>query len=278
MKQIWITIIMALLLSAVSEAQTPRPLKTELADSVGTGIFRVELGADFLQGVEYPFSGIEGDLTSIGNLGLRLGATDAVELQALWTVQNYLNVNNRDNGAPNYPNLDFGGDSTNDFGDLMLATKFRFKKETATSPAMGFRVAVKLPNASTEKGLGTDETDVFGDFILQKQFSALTLAGNIGIAILGDPETSGSQDDQLSWGAAGILNLTDLFRVFADLNGRIGPDGPGTKEQALGRLGAQVKFGGLYWDVSFLAGFMETDPNTGISIGVSKDFGATIFR
>ena len=93
---------------------------------------------------------------------------------------------------PNYQNLDYSGNSIHDYGDLVLATKFRFKKEGEKSPAMGFRVAVKLPNASTEKGLGTDETDVYGVFLLQKEFHGLTLAGNLGIAILGDPGTAGS--------------------------------------------------------------------------------------
>ncbi len=253
-------------------------MATELTDSVGAGVSRIELGLDFMQGVEYPFSGLEGDLTRIGNIGLRLGAGSGVELQAFWPAQNYLNINNINSGAPNYPNLDFGGNSTNDYGDLTLATKFRFKKESERSPAMGFRVGVKLPNASTEKGLGTDETDVFGDFLIQKSFQGLTLAGNLGIAILGDPETSGAQDDQLSWGAAGIYSLTDMFRVFADLHGRVGPSGYGTEETVMARLGTQIKFGGLYWDVAFLSGLMETDPNSGISIGISKDIGATIFK
>ncbi len=253
-------------------------MATELVDSVGAGIVRAEFGFDVIQGAKYPFSGLEGDLTRIGNLGLRLGAGNSVELQAFWTAQNYLNINSIDPGAPNYPNLDFGGNSIHDYGDLVLGTKFRFKKEGEKSPALGFRVAVKLPNASTEKGLGTDETDVTGELLLQKNFHGLILAGNLGIAILGDPDSAGSQDDQLSWGAAGIYSLTDMFRVFAELHGRAGPSGYGTEEKAIARLGTQIKFGGLYWDVAFLTGMLDTDPDSGISIGVSKDFGATIFK
>jgi len=278
MKKISIPLFLLVLFSGFLPAQTPRPMETELVDSVGAGIVRAELGLDFLQGAEYPFSGLEGDLTRIGNIGLRLGAGNSVELQAFWTAQNYLNINGVDPGAPNYQNLDFNGNSTSDFGDLVLATKFRFKKERGNSPAMGFRVAVKLPNASTENGLGSDETDVIGTFLMQKDFGGLTLAGNLGIAILGDPETAGSQDDQLAWGAAGIYTLTDRLRVFGDMNGRVGPDGYGTEQRVISRLGTQIKFGGLYWDLSFLAGMMETDPNTGFSIGISKDFGATIFK
>lgn len=278
MKRICFLFLLVLSSPGILNAQTPRPMETELLDSVGAGVVRAELGFDMMQGAEYPFSGLEGDLKRIGNIGLRLGAGNSVELQAFWTAQNYLSINNIDTGAPNYPNLDFSGNSTNDFGDLVLATKFRFKKEGEKSPALGFRVAVKLPNASTEKGLGTDETDVYGVFLVQKKISGLTLAGNIGIAILGDPETAGAQDDQLSWGAAGVYSLTDMFRVFADLHGRIGPEGMGTEERAIARFGTQIKFAGLYWDVALLTGMLETDPDTGISIGISKDFGATIFK
>jgi len=278
MKTCRLFLVLLLLSMGTLEAQTPRPLETELVESVGAGIIRAELGLEFLQDAEFPFSGLEGDLTRIGNLGFRLGAGNSIELQAFWTTQNYLNVNRFNTSAPNYPNLDFSGNSTSDFGDLVLGTKFRFRKESDRSPAMGFRVAVKLPNASTEKGLGTDETDVFGDLLLQKNFGGLTLAGNLGIAILGDPEVGGAQDDQLSWGAAGIYRLTDMFRVFADIHGRIGPEGFGTEERVISKLGTQVKFAGVYWDVAFIGGLMETDPNTGISLGISKDFGATIFK
>lgn len=278
MKNCPVFLVFFLLSSGIINAQTPRPLETELVESVGAGIIRAELGMDFFQDAEFPFSGLEGDLTRIGNLGIRLGAGNSVELQAFWTAQNYLNISRIDTSAPNYQNLDFSGNSTSDFGDLVLGTKFRFRKESDNSPAMGFRVAVKLPNASTEKGLGTDETDVFGDFLIQKSIGGLTMAGNLGIAILGDPEAGGSQDDQLSWGAAGIYRLTDMFRVFADIHGRVGPEGFGTEERVVSKLGTQIKFAGIYWDVAFVGGLMETDPNTGISLGISKDFGATIFR
>ena len=76
----------------------------------------------------------------------------------------------------------------------------------------------------------------------------------------------------------GSYSLTDMFRVFADLHGRTGPAGFGTEETALARLGTQIKFGGLYWDVAFLTGLTDSDPDSGISIGVSRDFGATIFK
>ena len=126
MKRILIFLFLVFSFPGFLDAQTPRPLATELVDSVGTGIVRAELGFDVIQGAEYPFSGLEGDLTRIGNIGLRLGAGNSVELQAFWTAQNYLNINNIDPGAPNYPNLDFSGKSTHDYGDLVLATKFRF--------------------------------------------------------------------------------------------------------------------------------------------------------
>ena len=69
-----------------------------------------------------------------------------------------------------------------------------------------------------------------------------------------------------------------MFRIFGDLHGRVGPSGFGTEESVIARLGTQIKFGGVYWDVAFLSGMEETDPNSGISIGISKDFGARIFK
>ena len=145
-----------------------RPLKTEPVDTAEKGSVRFELGFDFLQDVKYNLSGLEGDLSRVGVFGLRFGAGENVEIHFDWTAQNFLNVERRYD-APNSDILDFEGDSTSDFGDLLLAAKVRLLDERGKRPALGFRFATELPNASNESGLGNDETNFLAAFLLQKE-------------------------------------------------------------------------------------------------------------
>jgi hypothetical protein len=250
-----------------------RPMVTEPVETVEAGHLRFEMGFEFLQDAVFPFSGLEGDLTRLGVLGFRLGVGKNVELQLLGTVQNVLNID-RQFPAPNTPNLNIGpnDDSTSDVGDFTLAAKVRFKQESSGSPGLGFRFGFEMPNASNENGLGNDELNAFGSFLIEKRVGRARLIGNLGIALLGDPVDTNAQDDLFTYGAALIFEATDKVNLLVDLNGRAGDAGIGTEEQANLRLGAQFKAGGLYWDVGAYFGLHDTDPDTGVIIGVSKGF------
>ncbi len=248
-----------------------RPLVTEPANTVEGGHLQFDLGFEFYQNAVYRLSGLEGDLSRLGVLGLRLGVGKNVEVQVTGTIQDVLNVNHRFD-APNTPILDFTGDSTSDVGDFTLATKVRFKQESDSSPALGFRFGVDLPNASNQSGLGNDEFNAFGTFLVEKGFGRLRTIGNAGIIIMGDPTDASAQDDLFTFGAALVYGINDRFSIVADFYGRLGPGGIGTEEQTRLRVGAQIEAGGLYWDVSGFVGFRDTDPDSGVLVGVSKDF------
>ena len=248
-----------------------RPLITERAETVRRGYVLFDLGAEFLQNASFPFSGLKGDLTRAGVLGLRIGAADNIELQVLGTIQNVLNVEARFPG-PNTPRLSFSGNSTSDIGDFRLATKVRLRSGDITGPAVAFHFGLELPNASNESGLGNDETNVFGSFLIEKAFGRIRVLGNTGIVILGDPFEAGSQDDLFTYGFAAIYELNSQVHFLADVYGREGPGGVGTEGQSLLRLGTQLQAVGLYWDAALFLGFKDTDPDTGLIIGVSKEF------
>ncbi len=248
-----------------------RPLITERSDTVESGSVRVELGFEFLQDAVFPLSGLEGDLTRIGVLGLRFGAGDRVEIQVLGTIQDFLNVNRRF-PAPNTGVLDFAGNSTSDFGDFTLATKVQLVEDRLGAAGVGIRFGVELPNASNESGLGNDETNVFGEFLVEKKLLNLRLIGNAGLAILGDPVTGGSQDDLITYGAAATLDVSPSWTLLAEVYGRTGPGGIGTEDRTRVRAGARVEAGGVYWDVAGFWGIEDTDPDSGVILGVSKTF------
>ena len=259
------------LVQATAVFAQQRPLVTERAQTLRQGYILFDIGTEFLQDAVFPFSGLEGDLTRAGVLGLRIGAADNVEIQILGTVQNILNVEDRFS-APNTSHLRFSGNSTSDVGDFTLATKVRLREEGDGWPTIGLRFGLQLPNASNENGLGNDETNVFGSFLLQKQFGRLQLMTDLGVAILGNPVTPGSQDDLFTYSVAFIYPLHESVNLLADASGRSGPGGVGTEEQSSLRLGSQIKAAGLYWDIALFLGFRDTDPSSGVVLGVSKEF------
>ncbi|MCH6570876.1 MAG: hypothetical protein IH794_12285 [Acidobacteria bacterium] len=253
-----------------------RPLITERAETVKKNILLFDIGMEFLQDAVFAFSGLEGDLTRIGVVGVRFGAADNVEIQILGTIQNILSIKNRFD-APNTPNLDFSGNSTSDFGDFTMATKVLLKEEGNGWPALGTRFGFQMPNASNQNGLSNDETNFFSSFLLQKQFGRLQFFTELGLVVLGDPVSPGAQDDLFTYGFALMHPLNDQINLVVDAYGRVGAGGIGTEEQSLLRLGTQVKAAGLYWDVALFLGFRHTDPSSGLIVGVSKAFRLPMF-
>lgn len=252
-----------------------RPLITERAETVRRGYVLFDFGAEFLQNASFPFSGLKGDLTRAGVLGLRVGAADNIELQVLGTIQNVLNIEERISG-PNTPRLSFSGNSTSDVGDFSLATKVRLRRGDTKGPAVALRFGVELPNTSNESGLGNDETNVFASFLIERALGRMRVLGNTGIVILGDPVAAGSQDDLLTYGLAAIYEFNPRVRFLVDLYGREGPGGVGTEDQSLLRLGTQLQAVGLYWDAALFLGLKDTDPDTGLIVGVSKEFNYSV--
>ena len=248
-----------------------RPLVTERAETLEQGHILLDIGAEFLQDAVFPFSGLEGDLIRAGVLGARMGAADNVEIQILGTVQNILNIEDR-YPAPNTPRLEFAGNSTSEVGDFTLATKVRLKKEEPGWPTLAFRFGLQLPNASNENGLGNDETNVFGSVLMQKRLGKLQVLTDLGLAILGNPVVPGSQDDLFTYGVALIYSVHPQVDLLIDAAGRAGPGDIGTEEQATLRLGSQIQAVGLRWDVAVILGLRDTDPSSGLVLGISKEF------
>ena len=110
--------IAVLLLSSVASAQQ-RPLLTEDVDIIPPGSLRIEAGIDFMQGANYSVSGLRGDLTRVGVIGINFGMGPNVEFQIEGVAQNYLSINSRGPSAIPLQLLP-GANSTNDTGDFTL--------------------------------------------------------------------------------------------------------------------------------------------------------------
>src|SRR3981081_3847657 len=206
--------------AAIAQAQQ-RPLITEDVDIIPPGSVRIEAGIDFLQSAKFPASGLTGDLTRVGVLGISIGFAPNVEFQIEGVAQNFLAINTR--GASAFPlSVAPGANSTNDTGDFILWTKLKLRNETRRSPSLGFRVGVGIPSSNQARGIGLNQTNAYGSLLVGKKFGRngrLNTFGNLGIAILTAPTQLFTQNDVLTYGAAGIFRLNQQFSIAGEVNG-----------------------------------------------------------
>jgi len=270
--------IVALLISGSATATAQqRPLITEDVDIIPPGTVRIEAGIDFMQGAKYTVSGIRGDLTRGGVIGISFGMGPNVEFQIEGVAQNHVSINSR---GPSAIPLDLapGANSTNDTGDFTLAAKFKLRNETRRGPSLGFRFGVELPNSNEARGIGLNATNAFGSILVGKKFGhdgRFNTFGNLGIAILTAPTQLFTQNDVLTYGVAGIFHINKQFAIAGEVNGRANTrpgNGPlGTESQGEARLGMQIRASGLRFDFAGIKGLTSFSPNSGFTIGVTYD-------
>lgn len=269
--------MLALITLSFTASAQQRPLITEDVDIIPPGTLRIEAGLDFMQSAKYPVSGLNGDLTRVGVIGVNIGMGPNVEFQIEGVAQNVLSINSR--GPSAIPlNLAPGANSTNDTGDFTLWAKFKLRNETERSPSLGFRFGVGLPNSSQGTGIGLNQTNAYGQILVGKKFGQdgrFNTFGNLGIAILTAPTELFSQNDVLTYGAAGIFRINKQFSVAGEVNGRANTrpgNGPlGTESQSEARLGMQIRASGLRFDFAGTKGLTSFSPNSGFTVGVTYD-------
>ena len=262
--------------SVIAFAQQ-RPLITEDVDIIPPGSLRIEAGVDFTQRERFPVSGLTGDLTRVGVIGVNIGLAPNVEVQVEGVAQNVLSINSR--GPSAIPlSLTPGANSTSGVGDFTLWTKIKFRSETARGPAIGFRFGVQLPNSDQSRGIGLNQTNAYGQLLIGKKFGQngrVNTFGNLGIGILTAPTALFSQNDVFTYGGAAIIRLNHQFNLAGEVNGRVNtrPGAPplGTESQGQARLGLQIRASGLRFDFAGIKGLTSFSPRSGITVGVTYD-------
>ena len=273
-----LVLILILLMSGVISASAQqRPLITEDVDIIAPGSIRIEAGIDFMQGAKYTVSGIRGDLTRVGVIGISFGMGPNVEFQIEGVAQNYVSINSR---GPSAIPLEIapGANSTNDTGDFSIAAKFKLRNETRRGPSLGFRFGVQLPNSNEARGIGVNQTNAFGSILVGKKFGRdgrFNTFGNLGIAILTAPTELFSQNDVVTYGLAGIFHVNKQFAIAGEVNGRANTrpgNGPlGTESYGEARLGMQIRASGLRFDFAGIKGLTSFSTNSGFTVGVTYD-------
>ncbi|MGB7202842.1 MAG: hypothetical protein WBD16_11370 [Pyrinomonadaceae bacterium] len=276
MKRLLIGLSLLCATSITSSAQQ-RPLLTDDVDITPSGTLEISAGVDFFQNAKFPLSGINGDLTRVGDIRIRTGLAANVELQIEGTIQNYVAINSR--GASAIP-LNVTGNSTNDFDDYTVSAKVKLRNETRLLPAVGLKFGYQMPNTDQALGIGTNQINIFTKLLFQKKFGKLVgrtpkfnLMGNLGLQIMTAPIERFTQNDLMLYGLAGIYRLTDHVNIASEVNGRINTRGGtaplGTESSGQFRIGTQIRASGLRFDAAAAFGLTKFSPRTGIIFGVT---------
>ena len=263
-------------LPALAFAQQ-RPLVTEDPETIGAGRVLLEAGLDYARDVEYPASGLDGNLLRLPLVGVSIGISSIAEIQIDGGLYNRLSITDR-RTAPLASMVDVSGDSTSSIEDLVIGTKVRLVSEGVSRPSFGFRFATRLPNASNESGIGLDTTDFFASLLVGKTVQSVRVVGNVGIGILGDPTRGDRQNDVLTYGLSFARAITQAAEVVGEINGRAdtrsGEPPPGTESRSTVRFGARYTIGTLRADAAILFGVTSNDPGIGVAAGFTYVFNA----
>jgi hypothetical protein len=268
--------VFSLFAAGVASAQQ-RPLTTEDPETIGAGRALVEVGLDYAREAEYPVSGLEGQLFRFPLIGISLGISSIAEIQIDGGLHNRLTISQR-SVAPLSDMVTATGESTSSVEDIVIGTKIRLVPEGVAHPAIGFRFATRLPNASNESGIGLDTTDFFASLLVGKTVRSIRVVGNGGMGILGDPTRGDRQNDVLTYGLSLARAVTMAAELVGEFNGRLdvrnGDPPPGTESRGIFRLGTRYTIGGWRGDASLFFGLTSNDPHVGFGAGFTYVFNA----
>jgi hypothetical protein len=267
--------LLLVLCTALPAAAQQRPLVTEDPETVGAGNILIEGGFDAQREVEYPASGLTGNLLRLPTLGVSFGFSSILELQVDGGFYNRLNITSIE-PAPLSDKLELTGDSTHDLEDLVVATKIRLVSEAPGRPSFGIRLATKLPIAGNESGLGMDTIDFSILALIGKTTRSVRLVGNFGLGVLPDPVEGDRQNDVIMYGFSVARALVQGFEIVGDINGRFNTRNarvpPGTETRSTMRAGVRYTHAAVRFDGGLIFGLTSRDPSFGFTGGVTYVF------
>jgi hypothetical protein len=190
---------------------------------------------------------------------------------------NRLNITDR-RPAPLAGLVTSTGQTTHAVEDVVVGTKIRIIHESGPGPGLGFRFAVRLPNAKHQSGMGQDTTDFSASLLAAKTVASVRIVGNVGVTIMSEPLDAAKQNDVVTYGASVARPLFHLAEIVAEINGRWstrnGVAPVGTESRGTARLGSRYDIGVLRLDAAILFGVTSIDPSVGVTVGFTYTFKA----
>lgn len=242
-------------LAGRATAQT-RPLQTEEATTAARGTLVLEAGADAIRDEPNFLTGRPRDRWGGPVLRLVHSPSDNVEIDVEWTAR----VGQRDDP-------DFG--SVSDWGDVGLRAKVRLVDEGPGRPAVGARFGVLLPETSFGNGLGPNALRMSAQVLVSKTVRAVTLHGNVGLALHDEVGRPHEQRDFLAYGLAAVGRLRPGVALVGEWAGLAGKGQPGADAHGELRAGARLGSGRLRADAAVRRGLLSADGTWGVTAGVT---------
>jgi hypothetical protein len=268
-----IAAVWACLASPVSAQQ--RPLVTEDPETIGSGLVLIEGGIDSFRDVLFPVSGLQGNLLRLPTLGISFGLSSIAELQIDGGPYQRLTILERP-GGPLAHLVTATGDTTSDVQDLVVATKIRLVAEGPGRPAIGVRLATRIPTASNETGLGRDSMDFYATGLFGKTVESIRVVANVGLGIMTDPVEGGRQNDVFLYGFSLARAVAQGVEVVGEINGRANMRDEdihiGTDSRAAMRVGGRFTRGTVRLDGGIIIGMTSRDPSFGLTAGFTWVF------
>ncbi|MEZ4601513.1 MAG: transporter [Syntrophotaleaceae bacterium] len=245
------------LFTAAVEAATLEPLGMQDAELLSKNEAEFRIGFSYSHDLHNLFQSEHHDrrLAELPALSLNLGLGERVEGQMAYSYL-YLQKDGQD---------DKWGS-----GDLTLGLKVRLWQESFMIPALALRLATKLPNADEKDDFGTDEADIFLDFLATRNFPEFSIYLNLGLAILGDPrEGYSGQDDAIRYALGLRLPLIeDALDALLSIEGM---ESSINSRGAL-RAGLQMPLGTFLWDFGGSIGYHSKSEDWSLRTGLTIPF------
>lgn len=128
-------------------------------------------------------------------------------------------------------------------GDLVLGTKVRLVEEAAGRPGLAASLEWKLANGDRAAGLGSGAMEAELRLRVQKTWDRVTLIGNAGYTLVGEPEEAGVRLPRRNTGLLGLgaeVVLREGVRLVGDAFWR-SADVAGDPARVAGDLGLKLQ-------------------------------------
>jgi hypothetical protein len=266
----------ATLIAVRTAAGQQRPLDTQDPEPIGAGRVLVESGVTYAHDEFYPLSGLRGNLWQ-PVLGFVVGLSPIADFQITGGPYDRLDINERQ-AAPLAGLVAVTGQTTHAVDDIVIGTRIRLAPEAARRPGVGFRFAVRLPNAKHESGMGQDTTDFSASLLAGKTVGPVRVVSNAGFTIMSEPLDAAKQNDVVTYGVSLTDGLSRQIQVLAEVNGRWstrhGVAPVGTETRGAAKVGGRLAVGSIRLDAAVLFGVTSIDPSIGVTVGVTYTFDA----
>lgn len=264
---------MCVAVSATAYAQQ-RPLVTEDPETIGAGRVLLEGGFSLDTDQTNSANGVKGRVARLGSFGASVGISPSAEIQIDGGLVQRLHVSERIRNSPLAASTTLlAGDRASGVEDLIVATKIRLTPESPSRPAFGLRFGTKLPTAAPDKGVGLGTTDFFVSFLMARTVRSVRTVGNVGLIVLGNPETPRDTATALGFGLSVARALTNEFEVVGEINARLTPFEKivpaGLESRGVLRFAGRYTYAMLRLDFGMLVGITSRDPSFGISGGAT---------